>query len=97
MTVDPASLDRLIERLEALAERAEGLLPPPPPPTDLGAAVAFHWRATLAGGRFQPVLRPHHGSLADLRGIERQKEALDRGAHRFARDWTGRKQLGETN
>ena len=85
MTIDPASLDRLVGRLEALAERAEALLPPPPPSADLGAAVAFRWRATLAGGRFQPVLRPHRISLSDLRGIDRQKQALDRNTRQFVR------------
>ena len=85
MTIDPASLDRLVGRLEALAERAEALLPPPPPSVDLGAAVAFRWRATLAGGRFQPVLRPHRISLSDLRGIDRHKQALDRNTRQFVR------------
>ena len=85
MGIDPASLDRLIGRLEALAERAEALLPPPPPPADLGAAPAFRWRTTLAGGRFQPVHRPHRISLADLRGIDRQKKSLDRNTRQFVR------------
>ena len=94
--MDPGSLDGLVERLEALAERAEGVLPPPSLPTDLGAA-AFRWRATLAGGCFQTVLRPHRISLADLRGIDRQREALDRNTRQFARGWMGRKRLGETH
>ena len=85
MGIDPSSLDRLIGRLEALAERAEALLPPPSPPADLGAAAAFRWRATLAGGRFQPVHRPHRISLADLRGIDRQKKSLDRNTRQFVR------------
>lgn len=85
MGIDPASLDRLIGRLEALAERAEALLPPPPPPADLGSAPAFRWRTTLAGGRFQPVHRPHRISLADLRGIDRQKKSLDRNTRQFVR------------
>ena len=48
--MDPGSLDRRIERLEALTERAEGLLPPPPPPTDLDPAIAYRRRATLNRG-----------------------------------------------
>ena len=83
--MDPGSLERLIGRLEALAERAETLLPPPPADLDLGAAVAFRWRATLSGGRFQPVHRPHRISLADLCGIERQKRVLDRNTRQFVR------------
>ena len=85
MTIDPGSLERLVGRLEALADRAEALLPPPPLPVDLGAASAFRWRATLAGGRFQPVPRPHRITLGDLRGIDRQKQALDRNTRQFVR------------
>ena len=85
MTLDPGSLGRLIERLERLVERAEFLLPPAPAPADLGAAVAYRWRATVAGGRFQPVLRPHRIALADLRGIDRQKAILDRNTRQFVR------------
>ena len=94
--MDPGLLDRPIERQEAPAERAEGALPPPPPPTAPGAAAAFRWRATLAGGRFRPVLRPHRVSRADLRGIAPRKEALDRNPRQFARDRVGRSRLGET-
>lgn len=98
MTADPATPDRLVDRRGALAERAEGLPlpPPPPPPTAPVAAVAFRWRATLAGGRFPPVPRPRRISLADLRGIDRQAEALDRNPHQFARGRVGRKRLGDT-
>lgn len=76
----------LVERLEALVERAEGLLPPAPPATpDLGAGIAFRWRATAAGGRFQLVRRPHRIALADLHGIDRQKRILDRNTRQFVR------------
>ena len=85
MTFEPGSLGRLIERLEALADRVETLLPAPPLAVDLGAATAFRWRSTAAGGRFVPVLRPHRIALADLCGIDRQKQALDRNTRQFVR------------
>ena len=89
MSIDADSLARLVGRPEALAERAETLLPPPPPAVELGAAVASRWRATLAGGRFQPVLRALQWALD--RGSK-----SGRGAHRFARDRVDRRALGET-
>ena len=79
------SLSRLLERVEALVERAEVLLPPVPPPTDLGAAPAFRWRPGRSGGRFHAVHRPHRISLADLHRVDRQKEALDRNTRQFVR------------
>ena len=83
--MNPRSLSRLLDRVEALVERAEALLPAAPPPADLGAAPAFRWRAGRSGGRFHPVRRPHRISLADLHRIERQKEALDRNTRQFVR------------
>ena len=87
MVINPRSLSRLLERLEALADRAEVLLPAPLPATDLGAAIAFRWRATRSGGRFLAVPRPHRISLADLHRIDRQKEALDRNTRQFVRGY----------
>ena len=83
--MNPRSLSRLLERVEALVERTEALLPPAPPPADLGAAPAFRWRAGRSGGRFHAVRRPHRISLADLHRIERQKEVLDRNTRQFVR------------
>lgn len=72
------ALESLIARLEALAARAENLLPEPAAPIDW-RAVAFRWR----GGRLEAVRHPHRIRLADLQGIEQQKAALERNTRQF--------------
>ena len=70
-------LESLIRRLESLVERAENLLPPPPAPPDWNA-VAFRWR-----GRLDPVRHPHRIRLADLKGVDEQKAAIERNTRQF--------------
>ncbi len=70
-------LDTLISRLELLVARAEALLPPPPAPPDWNA-VAFRWR-----GRLEPVRHPHRIRLADLKGVDEQKAAIERNTRQF--------------
>ncbi|WP_131110118.1 ATP-binding protein [Sulfuricystis thermophila] len=70
-------LEALIRRLESLVERAENLLPPPPAPPDW-SAIAYRWR-----GRLMPVHHPHKIRLADLKGVEAQKAAIDRNTRQF--------------
>lgn len=70
-------LESLIRRLESLVERAENLLPPPPAPPDWNA-IAFRWR-----GRLEPVRHPHRIRLADLKGVDEQKAAIERNTRQF--------------
>lgn len=70
-------LEALIRRLESLVERAENLLPPPPAPPDW-SAIAYRWR-----GRLMPVHHPHKIRLADLKGVDAQKAAIDRNTRQF--------------
>ncbi|WP_126443851.1 ATP-binding protein [Sulfuricystis multivorans] len=70
-------LEALIRRLESLVERAENLLPPPPAPPDW-SAIAYRWR-----GRLMPVPHPHMIRLADLKGVDEQKAAIDRNTRQF--------------
>ncbi len=70
-------LEFLIRRLESLVGRAENLLPPPPAPPDWNA-VAFRWR-----GKLEPVRHPHKIRLADLKGIDDQKAAIERNTRQF--------------
>lgn len=70
-------IESLIARLEALVTRAETLLPAPVAPPDWNA-VAFRWR-----GRLEPVRHPHKIRLADLKGIEQQKSAIERNTRQF--------------
>jgi len=70
-------LESLIARLEALVARAENLLPAPAAPPDW-SAVAYRWR-----GRLEPVRHPHRIRLADLKGVDRQKTAIERNTRQF--------------
>ncbi|HYW05117.1 MAG TPA: ATP-binding protein [Gammaproteobacteria bacterium] len=75
---------RLLERAHALLDRLEGLLPPPPPEPDFAAVTAFRWRDGQRGGGFlEPVAHPHGIRLEDLRGIDEQKQALERNTRQF--------------
>ena len=51
-------LARLLQRLEGLVERVEGLLPAAPPATDW-SAHAFRYRKRAGRGYLEAVLHPH--------------------------------------
>jgi predicted AAA+ superfamily ATPase len=74
------SLIPLITRLESLVARAEALLPAPAAPPDWNA-TAFRWRGPR--GHLEPVRYPHKIRLADLRGIDQQKSAMERNTRQF--------------
>jgi hypothetical protein len=75
-------LDRILERLDQI-------LPPPPPATDWKASVAFRWRSSGrrgspgAAGWLQPVRHVHRIRLADLCGIDKQIERVERNTRQF--------------
>jgi len=75
--------ERLIERLDGLVDRIEGLLPPPAPPPDWKAAIAFRWRKRDGRARLAPVAHPHKIRLADLQGVDRQKALVERNTRQF--------------
>ncbi len=75
--------ERLVERVDALIDRLERLFPPPLPPTDWRASSAFRWRRREGRGRLEPVTHMHRISLADLQGVERQREAIERNTRQF--------------
>jgi len=74
---------RVLERLDALVDRVERLVPPLPAPTDWRASVAFRWRKRDGRGQVQPVLHMHKIGLADLRGVERQKRLIEQNTRQF--------------
>jgi predicted AAA+ superfamily ATPase len=71
------SLLPLIARLETLVARAEALLPAPAAPPDW-QAIAYRWR-----GRLEPVYHPHKIRLADLKGVDQQKAAIELNTRQF--------------
>jgi len=83
-----AELDEILKRAERLLERLEGWVPSPPPAPDWDAAFAFRWRrrgpaGTMRGGYLQAVTHPHDIRLADLAGVDQQKQELDLNTRQF--------------
>ena len=71
-------LERFLDRAEQVLDRLEPLLPPSTPEPDWEAATAFRWRRRAGGGWLEPVLHPHAVEPGQLRGIERQRQTLER-------------------
>jgi len=82
--MNPDAFSRLIDRAEQLLLRLENVLPPLPVPPDFSAAVAFRWQRDASGrGQLVPVPRVHAIHLADLHGIDDQKERLVANTRQF--------------
>jgi len=74
----------VLARAEALLGRLEGLLPAAPVSTDWQASSAFRWRRQVGGaGRIEAVLQVHRIGLRDLRGIDEQKQLVERNTRQF--------------
>lgn len=87
MILNTDRFNRLLDRADDLMTRIEQALPPQPPPAmPKGNGLAWRWRrAGERRGGFQPVRHPAAVELDELRGIERQKEALERNTRQFVR------------
>lgn len=79
--------DILYRRADLLLARLEKLLSLERPEPDWDAATAFRWRKTGHAGTLQPILRPHRIALDALRGIDRQKEILERNTLQFVQGY----------
>jgi predicted AAA+ superfamily ATPase len=75
--------DRFLDRAERLMERLERTLPKfaTGRTPDWHAAHAFRWEQ----GRLVPVPRPHRIGLADLLGIDEQKQLIEQNTRQFVR------------
>ncbi|UZJ45412.1 ATP-binding protein [Marinimicrobium sp. C6131] len=76
------TMDSIIDRLDQLLDRVEGLLPPESPPIDW-TAEAFRWRTVNGRGFLQAVRHPHRVALEALQNIDAHKETLVRNTRRF--------------
>lgn len=76
-------LNNLIDRLDSLLDRAERLLPAPPPLPHWKTANAFRWQRQSNRGWLQPITHADTIRLADLIGIDRQKNAVSRNVRQF--------------
>jgi uncharacterized protein len=74
---------KLLARAESLMERLELMLPPAHSRMDLSSAIAFRWRRKGARGGLEPVTQVHRIDLQDLRGIDEQKELVERNTRQF--------------
>ena len=80
--------DSTLNRLAAVLERLESLLPTQSP-TDFSSSLAFRWRKRrflgIEQGELQPVLRPALIPFDDLKHVDAQKAALAQNTERFVR------------
>lgn len=77
------SLNRLLERVETLINRAELLFPVPPILPNWEQVTACYWRKQMQNGVFQPVQHLHNIRLQDLQGISAQKFQLEQNTRQF--------------
>ncbi len=73
----------LIERLNALLDRIEPLIPVKPKVVREFNGGAYHWKSHTQNGYFQKIERPANFRLADLQCIDRQKELINRNTQQF--------------
>lgn len=87
MTRDSA--DPTLQRLAAVLERIESLLPAPSP-TDFASSTAFRWRKRrylgFEHGELQAVARPALIAFDDLKHVDQQKDAIAGNTERFVRE-----------
>ena len=76
-------LQHLLERAESLLNRIENYFPTPVSSPDWQKIFACRWCKRYQRGEFQPIYHPHQIRLADLQGIELQKQQLDRNTRQF--------------
>jgi predicted AAA+ superfamily ATPase len=76
-------LNKILQRVERLMDRLEGILPSPEPRTDWTASIAYRWRKSGGKGRLQAVRHPHNIRLSDLRDIDRQKALVEANTRQF--------------
>lgn len=81
-SVPMTDLSRFLDRFEALADRIEAALPPPLPTTNWSAS-AFRWRTRNGCGWLDSVRHPHAIRLADLHGVDDQKQRIEQNTRQF--------------
>jgi len=76
-------LEHFLQRAEQLIDRLETLLPTPPGEPDWAHAVALRWRRRGNQSGLEAVAFHSRVRLADLLGIDHQKEQIDRNTRQF--------------
>ena len=79
-----SSLERVLQRAEALMQRIESVLPQPLQSPDWSASVAYRYRKRSSGhGTLEPVRHVAQLGLQDLKEIDQQKEKIQRNTEQF--------------
>ena len=79
-----SSLERVLQRAEALMQRIETDLPQPLQAPDWSASVAYRYRKRSSGhGTLEPVRHVAQLGLQDLKEIDQQKEKIQRNTEQF--------------
>ena len=79
-----SSLERVLQRAEALMQRIESVLPQPLQAPDWSASVAYRYRKRSSGhGTWEPVRHVAQVGLQDLKEIDQQKEKIQRNTEQF--------------
>ncbi|MEK0363740.1 ATP-binding protein [Pseudomonas sp. CBC3] len=78
-----AELKAFLQRADALMTRLEPLLPAPRAPVDWSNSLAARWHREGQGGYLQPLQVSLDLNLADLVGIDRQRELLANNTRQF--------------
>jgi predicted AAA+ superfamily ATPase len=78
-----AELKTFLQRADALMARLEPLLPAPRASIDWTSSLAARWHREGQGGYLQPLSVSLDLSLADLIGIDRQRELLSNNTRQF--------------
>ncbi len=76
-------LERLLNRAEQVLERFEQTLPRSQPLPDWQRGRAYRWRKRAGTGTLQAVAHPHKIRLADLQGIDDQKNLIEQNTRQF--------------
>ena len=76
--------DRLLERVESLVDRIEGIVPAPVAPIDWSISHAATWRQRPPlGGYLHPLSRTSDLKLDDIRCVDKQKAQLSANTQQF--------------
>ncbi len=78
-----AELKAFLQRAEALLARVEPLLPAAAPALDWSQTLAARWHRSGQGGYLSPLQVSLDLSLADLIGVDRQRELLEANTRQF--------------
>ncbi len=76
-------LSHLVDRIDSLIDRLEGILPRQPQQPDWGKSTAFRWRGINHPIPLQAIRHQSSPRLQDILSNDRQKSQLDRNTQQF--------------